>query len=172
MKTYCITQGTLLNALWGPTWQGNPKKRGWVTCICIAESLCCTVETSRIFYINYAPIKINKKIGLKISPPTTSSHSKPQNLWMWHFFFLSFFFFFGKRDLYRYNCGSWNEIFPLFSKWPLNARTCPYKRYRGERHKKMRSPREDGGRDCSDAAISWGMLGSTIYQEKQGSFLP
>jgi len=40
---------------------GKSKKEGWVTCICIAESLCCTVETSRTFYINYAPIKINKK---------------------------------------------------------------------------------------------------------------
>ena len=59
MRTYCITEETLLNALWGPKWQGNPKQRGWVTCICVAESLCYTVETNRTFYSNYAPIKIN-----------------------------------------------------------------------------------------------------------------
>ena len=26
MRTYCIAQGTLLNALWLPKWEGNPKK--------------------------------------------------------------------------------------------------------------------------------------------------
>ena len=26
MRTYCIAQGTLLNALWWPEWKGNPKK--------------------------------------------------------------------------------------------------------------------------------------------------
>ena len=30
MRTYCIAQGTLLSALWGPTWEGNPKKRGYM----------------------------------------------------------------------------------------------------------------------------------------------
>ena len=25
MKTYCIAQGSLLNALWRPKWEGNPK---------------------------------------------------------------------------------------------------------------------------------------------------
>ena len=28
--TYCIAQGTLLNALWWPKWEGNPKKRGYM----------------------------------------------------------------------------------------------------------------------------------------------
>ena len=31
MWTYCIAQGTQLNALWWPTWEGNPKQR----CVCI-----------------------------------------------------------------------------------------------------------------------------------------
>ena len=26
MRTYSIAQGTLLNALWQPKWEGNPKK--------------------------------------------------------------------------------------------------------------------------------------------------
>ena len=33
MRNYCITQGTLLSALWGPKWKGNPR-RGAV-CICV-----------------------------------------------------------------------------------------------------------------------------------------
>ena len=26
MRNYCITQGTLLSALWGPKWKGNPRR--------------------------------------------------------------------------------------------------------------------------------------------------
>ena len=26
MRTYCIAQGALLNTLWQPKWEGNPKK--------------------------------------------------------------------------------------------------------------------------------------------------
>ena len=44
MKTYCVAQGTLRNALWWPEWERNPKKRD--IRICIADSLCCTVETN------------------------------------------------------------------------------------------------------------------------------
>ena len=28
MGTYCIAQGTLLNALWCPKWEGSPKGEG------------------------------------------------------------------------------------------------------------------------------------------------
>ena len=39
MRTCCIAQGTLLNALWWPKWEGNKKKKkggymctyGWLT---------------------------------------------------------------------------------------------------------------------------------------------
>ena len=34
MVTYCIAQGTLLNALWQPEWEGNPKEGGYV-CVCV-----------------------------------------------------------------------------------------------------------------------------------------
>ena len=44
MRTYYVTQGTLLNPLWWPKWAGNPKQRGYI-CICIADSLCYTAET-------------------------------------------------------------------------------------------------------------------------------
>ena len=30
MRTNCIAQGTLLSALCGPKWEGNPKKRGYM----------------------------------------------------------------------------------------------------------------------------------------------
>ena len=45
MRTFCIyiAQGTLLSAMWGPKWEGNPKKRGYMY---IADSLHCTVETN------------------------------------------------------------------------------------------------------------------------------
>ena len=45
MRTCCTAQGTLLSALWGPKWEGNPKKRGYMY---IADSLRCTVETNNI----------------------------------------------------------------------------------------------------------------------------
>ena len=33
MRTYCIAWGTLLSAPWGPKWEGNLKKVGYVyTC--------------------------------------------------------------------------------------------------------------------------------------------
>ena len=48
MRIYCKAQGTLLNALWWPNWEGNPKKRRymymyyWFTCICITEKAMAT----------------------------------------------------------------------------------------------------------------------------------
>ena len=46
MKTYCIPQGILLNALWWPKWEGNPK-RGNIH-MCMANSLCCSVEINTV----------------------------------------------------------------------------------------------------------------------------
>ena len=40
------------------------KKEG--ICILKIDSLCCTVETNTIFLSNYTPIKINKKIKIKV----------------------------------------------------------------------------------------------------------
>ena len=59
MRTDCTAQGTLLNALWGPKCEGNPKKRG--TCICMADYLCCVVETNTTLSSSYPPTKINQK---------------------------------------------------------------------------------------------------------------
>ena len=36
------SSGILLNDLWWPQWEGNPKERG--LCICMTDSLCCTVK--------------------------------------------------------------------------------------------------------------------------------
>ena len=41
MRTYCIIQGTLLNALWGPKREGSLKKRGYT------DPLCYTAETNK-----------------------------------------------------------------------------------------------------------------------------
>ena len=30
MRAYCIAQGTLLNVLWRPKWEGNLKKSGYM----------------------------------------------------------------------------------------------------------------------------------------------
>ena len=30
MRTYCLAQGSLLNSLWWPKWEGNPQKRGYI----------------------------------------------------------------------------------------------------------------------------------------------
>ena len=30
MRTYCIAQGTFLNALWWLEWEGSPKGRGYM----------------------------------------------------------------------------------------------------------------------------------------------
>ena len=56
MRTRRIAQRTLLNALWGPKWEGNPERSGYM--IHVADSLCCTNTT---LYSNYTPIKINLK---------------------------------------------------------------------------------------------------------------
>ena len=43
VRTYCIAQGTLLNALWSPKWEGSPERKVGI-CICMADSSCCAVE--------------------------------------------------------------------------------------------------------------------------------
>ena len=46
MRIYCITQGTVLNALWLPKWEGNfLKKEGLY--VCIADSLCYAAEINK-----------------------------------------------------------------------------------------------------------------------------
>ena len=40
----CRAQGTLLSALWGPKWEGNPEVRDKHTCV--TDSTCCTAENN------------------------------------------------------------------------------------------------------------------------------
>ena len=51
MRTSGAAQETLLSALWGAKWEGNPKR------IHIDDSLCCTVETNTTLQSNYEAIK-------------------------------------------------------------------------------------------------------------------
>ena len=45
-RTYCIAHGTLLNVMCQPGWEENLGESGYMTCICMAESLCCPPETA------------------------------------------------------------------------------------------------------------------------------
>ena len=44
MRTSCIAQGILFNALWQPEPTGSPK--GGDIRLCVDDSLCCTAETT------------------------------------------------------------------------------------------------------------------------------
>ena len=49
MKTHCVIQKTLLNALWRPKWEGNPRQNTYIHIyiyiyIYVADSLYCTEE--------------------------------------------------------------------------------------------------------------------------------
>ena len=55
MKASCIAQGKQLIALRSTKWEGNPRKRGYV---CIADSLCCMVETNTAKESSYTPINV------------------------------------------------------------------------------------------------------------------
>ena len=41
--TYCIAQGTLLNVMRQPGWEGSLGRMD--TCVCMAEGLCCPPES-------------------------------------------------------------------------------------------------------------------------------
>ena len=56
MRTYYITQGTLLNALCDL--KGKEVQKGGDTWISGADSLCCTPETNTTLEGNYTQIKI------------------------------------------------------------------------------------------------------------------
>ena len=46
---HCIAQGILLNALWWPKWEGNPKRRGYIYIyIYISDSLFCIAKTNTL----------------------------------------------------------------------------------------------------------------------------
>ena len=46
-RAYCIAQGTLLNTIWQPEWEGS---------LFMAEFLCCSPETIATLLIGYMPI--------------------------------------------------------------------------------------------------------------------
>ena len=57
MRTYYIGNSVLCGDL-----NGNKIHKREDTCICKADSLCFTIETNKILWRNYTPIKIKKKI--------------------------------------------------------------------------------------------------------------
>ena len=58
-KIYCIAQGILLNVIWQPGWEGSLEEKGYIY-ICMAEFLCCLLETTTTLLIGYTPIKSKK----------------------------------------------------------------------------------------------------------------
>ena len=60
-----VQQGTLLNVLWQPGWEGLWGRVDLDTCICTAESFCSSPETVTTFLISYTPIQ-NKKLKKKM----------------------------------------------------------------------------------------------------------
>ena len=53
-KDPLVAQGTLLNVMWNSKWEGLGGRMD--TYICLAESLCCPVETVTTLFIGYTPI--------------------------------------------------------------------------------------------------------------------
>ena len=49
MRTYCIARGTLLSALWGPKWEGNPKMREYCVCVCVCVCADAEAETPALW---------------------------------------------------------------------------------------------------------------------------
>ena len=58
-EVHCLAQGTLLNLMWQPEWEGSLGRIDTYTCM--AESLCCPPETLPTWLISYTPIQ-NKKL--------------------------------------------------------------------------------------------------------------
>ena len=58
-KIYCTAQGILLNVIWQPGWEGSLEEKGYIY-ICMAEFLCCLLETTTTLLIGYTPIKSKK----------------------------------------------------------------------------------------------------------------
>lgn len=49
-RSYCIARGTLINVKWQPGWEVWGRKG---PCICMADSLCSSLETITILLIGY-----------------------------------------------------------------------------------------------------------------------
>ena len=69
-RTYYIAHGTLLNVTCQPDWEGALGRID--ICVCMAESLHCSPETTTASSISYAPTQIkNLKCGGKRGLPTS-----------------------------------------------------------------------------------------------------
>ena len=61
-KTSCIAQGTLLNVMWQPGWEGNLGENA--TCICVSESLCRSPEAFTTLLIGYVCVQSLSRVRL------------------------------------------------------------------------------------------------------------
>ena len=83
MITYWIAQGTLLNALWQPEWEGNPKERGCVcVCVCIYTYMhVCTYIYTHTDVYTHRETYISDQISCSVVSdswlPHESQHARP-----------------------------------------------------------------------------------------------
>ena len=70
--------GTRLGALWGPKWEGNPKKRAYLCTY--SDSLCCAAETTTTLSRNYTPVTFKNKSIKKASKTVGSRGGGPFSL--------------------------------------------------------------------------------------------
>ena len=83
MITYWIAQGTLLNALWQPEWEGNPKERGCVcVCVCIYTYMhvCTYIYTHTDVYTHtetYISDQISCSVVSDSLRPHELQHARP-----------------------------------------------------------------------------------------------
>ena len=67
-RSYRIAQGTLLNVIWQPGWEGSLGENGYMH---MYESLCCSPDTVTTSFMRYNPLQTKKlkKKKKKRSPP-------------------------------------------------------------------------------------------------------
>ena len=74
-RTYCLAQGTLFNVMCQPGWEGVWGRMD--TCICIAESLCCSPKTTTTLFIGYAIAKLLQLCPTLCDPMDSSPPGSP-----------------------------------------------------------------------------------------------
>ena len=76
MRTYCISQGTLLGVCDDLTRREIQKKEY----ICMADLVCCIAENDTAVYSTYTPIKKKKKKNLSSQVTVLFLHSYQQRV--------------------------------------------------------------------------------------------
>ena len=77
--TVCIAQGTLINVMSQPGWEGSLGENGYV-CVCTADSLYCPPETSTALLTGYVLLpRCFSRVGLFVALWTVA-HQAPLSM--------------------------------------------------------------------------------------------